>query len=211
MTPRSTPMTLSTIALGTAMVLAASTTAVFAAPKVGEPAPDFAAVNSKGEPVKLGDFKGKKVILEWTNDGCPYVQKHYSSGNMQALQKQAAADDVIWLSVISSAPGTQGHVDGAGADELTESRDAAPHAVLLDEKGSIGKLYEAKVTPHMYVIDEAGVLKYMGGIDDKPTSNVSDIETATNYVTNALQQLNNGKAVDPAVTRAYGCSVKYGS
>lgn len=192
-------------------IVSLATAPAFASPKVGAPAPDFTAVDSKGEAVKLSNLKGKTVILEWTNDGCPYVQKHYRSGNMQKLQKETTGDGVVWLSVISSAPGQQGHVDGAEADVLTESRHAAPTAVLLDPEGAIGKAYAARVTPHMYVIDGDGVLRYMGGIDDKATTNDADVETATNYVTNALSQMAAGKDVDPAITRAYGCSIKYGS
>jgi peroxiredoxin len=199
------------IGLATGLALAIATTSAFASPNVGTTAPDFVAKDSKGNTVKLSDYRGKTVILEWTNDGCPYVQKHYGSGNMQALQKKLTGEGIVWLTVISSAPGTQGYVKGPEADELTRSRGAAPTAVLLDPEGKIGRLYDAQTTPHMYVIKTDGMLAYKGAIDDKPTTRLGDIETAKNYVLNALKQISAGKAVDPAVTRAYGCSVKYGS
>jgi len=180
-----------------------------AAARPGEAAPDFAAVDSKGNPVKLGDFRGKTVILEWTNHGCPYVQKHYRSGNMQALQKDMTGKGMVWLSVISSAPGEEGHVGGAEADKLTSSRFAAPSAVLLDPDGKIGRLYDARATPHMFIVTPDGKLAYAGAIDDKPSSNVADLKIARNYVRNALDQIAAGKPVSPALTRAYGCSVKY--
>ena len=195
-----------TLTLAAALV---SSTAL-AAPKVGQPAPDFVGVDSQGKSHKLSDLKGKTVVLEWTNHDCPYVRKHYGAGNMQKTQKAARNDGVIWLSVISSAPGRQGHVEGAQADELTTSRDAAPNAVLLDPKGKIGRLYEAKTTPHMYIIDAKGTLRYRGAIDSIPSSWADDIPKATNYVTAALGQMKAGQAVKPSVTRAYGCSVKYG-
>lgn len=199
------------IGLSTGLALAIATTSAFASPTVGKEAPDFTAKDTRGKSVKLSDFRGKTVILEWTNDGCPYVKKHYNSGNMQALQKKLTGEGIVWLSVISSAPGTQGYVKGPAADVLTKSRGAAPTAVLLDPKGEIGRLYGAQTTPHMYIIKTDGMLAYKGAIDDKPTTRVSDIKTAKNYVLNALSQISIGKAVDPAVTRAYGCSVKYGS
>lgn len=182
-----------------------------AAPKVGESAPDFVGVDTKGKSVKLSDYRGKTVILEWTNHGCPYVGKHYRSGNMQALQKATTQKDIVWLSISSSAPGRQGHVDAAKADQLTTSRGAAPTAVLLDPQGKIGRLYDARTTPHMYVVKADGVLAYKGAIDNRPSASTADIKGAKNYVNNALELLAAGKAVDPAVTRAYGCSVKYGS
>jgi peroxiredoxin len=177
--------------------------------QAGKAAPDFTAVDSNGKTHQLASFKGKTVVLEWTNDGCPYVQKHYNSGNMQALQKAANETGVVWLTVISSAPGTQGHVDGGAANKLTDNRKALPSAVLLDPTGKIGKLYDAKTTPHMYVIDPKGNLAYAGAIDDKPTSNLADVKTARNYVKEALTAVAAGKAPEVTATRAYGCSVKY--
>lgn len=197
-------------AVALAMAWAASGPAV-AAPKVGEAAPDFSAIDSKGNPVKLGDYKGKTVVLEWTNHDCPYVRKHYGSGNMQSLQKETTAKDIVWLTVISSAPGEQGYVSGAEADRLTADRSAVPSAVLLDPDGKIGRLYDARTTPHMYIVKADGTLAYNGAIDDKPTSDVADIKTAKNLVRSALDAIAAGKPVDPTVTRAYGCSVKYKS
>jgi hypothetical protein len=185
------------------------TATAHAAPEVGKHAPEFTAVDSNGKTVKLSDFRSKTVVLEWTNDGCPYVKKHYGSGNMQSLQKDAAAKGIVWLTIISSAPGKQGYVDGAGANELTKARGAAPTAVLLDPSGAVGRLYDARTTPHMFIVNTEGTLVYMGGIDDKPTSNPDDIPGARNYVRAALGEMAAGKPVTEAVTRPYGCSVKY--
>ena len=182
-----------------------------AAPRVGQPAPDFAATDSYGNTVHLSDFKGKTVVLEWTNHQCPFVRKHYSSGNMQAHQKAATAEGVVWLSIISSAPGMQGYVTAEQANELTKERDAAPTRVLLDPKGAIGHLYNARTTPEMFVVDTTGTLRYMGAIDDTPTADTADLKTARSYVTPALAAVMSDGNVDPAVTRPYGCSVKYGS
>jgi len=189
--------------------LSLSSAMVFAMPQVGQPAPDFTVVDSQGKQHQLKDFAGKTVVLEWTNDQCPFVVKHYS-GNMQALQGEFTAKaDQVWLSVISSAPGKQGHVSGAKADELTQSRNAKPTAVVFDESGVVGKAYDAKTTPHMYVIDKNGVLQYMGGIDSIPTAKVEDIAKATPYFANAMRAVLAGTAVNPAVTKPYGCSIKY--
>lgn len=206
---RGSPVTLAAIA-----VLGYAAIATIAAPAradavPGKPAPDFTATDSNGRTHKLSDLKGKTVVLEWTNDGCPYVRKHYGSGNMQALQREAAEGGIVWLTVISSAKGEQGYVDGAGANRLTADRKAAPAAVLLDPAGTIGRAYGAKSTPHMYVIDKAGRLVYNGAIDDKPTSNTADIKGARNYVKEALAAVAEGKPVAIASTRAYGCTVKY--
>lgn len=187
------------------------TASAFAAPENGKPAPDFSAADSNGKTVKLSDYRGKTVVLEWTNDECPYVMKHYSTHNMQNLQKEAAAKGIVWLSIISSAPRHEGYVTGAQANELTKSRGAAPAAVLLDPDGKIGHLYGAKTTPHMFIVDPAGTLVYQGGIDDKPTYNPGDVKKAKNFVRAALDELAAGKPVANAVTRPYGCSVKYGS
>lgn len=194
-----------------ALALAVAAAPAVASPKVGAQAPDFTGVDSAGKTVKLSDFKGKTVILEWTNHDCPYVKKHYRTGNMQGLQKQTTGTGIVWLSVISSAPGEQGYVKGLEADELTSKRGAAPTKVLIDPKGEIGRLYDARTTPHMYIIKPDGVLAYKGAIDDKPTTTDADVKSALNYVQNALKQISAGKPVDPAVTRAYGCSVKYPS
>jgi peroxiredoxin len=178
-------------------------------PHIGQPAPDFNAVDSQGKARHLADFRGKTVVLEWTNADCPFTRKHYTSGNMQSLQTLAQQHGVVWLSVISSAPGKQGYVDGAGADELTRSRHAAPTAVLLDPSGSVGRLYRAKTTPHMFVIDAKGELRYMGGIDSLATTDVADIQTAEPYLKEAMLAVADGKPVGHPVTRPYGCSVKY--
>lgn len=181
----------------------------WAAPGVGAPAPAFTATATTGKAVSLADQRGKIVVLEWTNHDCPYVVKHYSTSNMQALQKEATGQGVVWLSIISSAPGTQGHVSPGQADELTASRKASPTAVLLDATGAVGKLYGATNTPHMYVIDQAGTLVYAGAIDDRPTTRRSDVQGAHNYVREALQAVAAGQPVKTPVTRAYGCTVKY--
>ena len=188
-----------------AAALLAVSTGATAALQIGQPAPAFTAVDTAGTTHSLSDFLGKVVVLAWTNHDCPFVKAHYDAGNMQAQQRDATADGVVWLSVISSAPGKQGHVSPAKADELTASRNAAPTAVLLDEDGEMGRAYKARTTPHMYVIDAEGKLAYMGGIDSGP----SNIDTATQYVPAALANVMAGKPADPSVTRPYGCSVKY--
>ncbi|WOI53951.1 redoxin domain-containing protein [Parvularcula sp. LCG005] len=182
-----------------------------AAPAVGSQAPDFTGMTASGKRISLSEFEGKKVVLEWTNDGCPFVQKHYDSGNMQALQKKVTSDGTVWISIISSAPGQQGHATPEQANTLTKDRNAAPNYVVLDESGEIGKLYGAKTTPHMFVIDEAQTLQYAGAIDSIPSSNQADISRATNYVTAALNSLRSGEAVVTRQSQPYGCSVKYAS
>ncbi len=177
----------------------------------GKPAPDFRAMDVNGKPVTLSDFRGKTVVLEWTNHECPFVQKHYNSGNMQGLQKQAAGEGIVWLTLLSSAPGTQGHVSATEAKQLNAERNAAPGNVLFDADGKIGRMYGAQTTPHMYVIDPKGVLTYIGAIDDKPSANPADVKGARNYVREALAAVKAGKPMDPALTRAYGCSIKYSS
>ncbi len=185
------------------------TAAACAAPEVGKPAPEFSAMDSNGKSIKSSDFRGKTVVLEWTNDGCPYVKKHYTSNNMQTLQKEAAAKGIVWLTIISSAPGAQGYVTGEEANKLTATRGASPAAIILDPEGKLGHLYDARTTPHMFIVNGEGTLVYMGGIDDKATTEVADIQTATNYVRAALDNLAAGAPIENAVTRPYGCSVKY--
>ena len=180
-----------------------------AALRVGEPAPGFEGMDTGGNVQRLADYRGKTVVLEWTNHDCPYVRKHYGAGNMQEQQREAAAQGVVWLSIISSAPGKQGHVSPEESEELARTRNAAPRAVLLDSEGKIGRAYHAKTTPHMFIIDETGVLVYMGGIDSISTANPDDIPQATQYVSVALQELAAGKPVSTPVTKPYGCSVKY--
>ena len=180
-----------------------------AAATVGAPAPTFSLSSAAGSAVALGDQRGKIVVLEWTNHDCPYVRKHYDTGNMQTLQKEATGQGVVWLTIISSAPGTQGHVSAAEANELTTKRQAGPTAVLFDPTGKVGKAYGATNTPHMYVITRDGVLAYAGAIDDKPTTRRSDVESAQSYVRPALAAVAAGQAVKQSLTRAYGCTIKY--
>ena len=182
-----------------------------AAPKVGAPAPQFSGITAAGATLDLSALSGKTVVLEWTNHDCPYVRKHYESGNMQSLQEQATDDGIVWVSVISSAPGRQGYVEAAEAQRLSEERGAAPNHIVLDPSGEIGRLYDARTTPHMYIIDPEGTLTYMGGIDDRPSTRTEDIEGATNYVNAALEDMAAGREVATPVARPYGCSVKYGS
>lgn len=184
----------------------------FAAPEIGQPAPQFEAVAADGSNVSLTDLRGKTVVLEWTNDGCPFVQKHYNSGNMQQTQATAVEGGAVWFQVISSAPGTQGHADAARAMALNEQRNVTDVTnVLLDEEGAVARAYGAQVTPHLYIIDGEGVLQYMGAIDSIPTGRTEDIAEATNYVVEALTAMQAGEAVPNPVTRPYGCTVKYAS
>ena len=178
-------------------------------PQIGQSAPPFTALDSEGKTRRLSDFRGKTVVLEWTNADCPYTRKHYSSGNMQRLQSLALERGVVWLSVISSAPGKQGYLEGREADALSRSRHAVPSAVLLDPSGTLGRLYHAKTTPHMYVIDRNGVLQYMGGIDSIATAEVADIPKAEPYFKEAMLAVIDGQPVTHPVSTPYGCSVKY--
>jgi len=193
--------------LGLAGALVAAT--AFANPEVGQPAPGFSVIDTQGQTHTLEQYQGSTVVLEWTNHDCPFVVKHYATDNMQSLQREMSDHDVVWLTVISSAPGTQGHVSPEQADELTSSRNAAPHAVLLDEDGVMGRAYAARVTPHMYVIDAAGTLQYAGGIDSIPTANHDDVARAEPYFANAARAVIAGETPDRQVTRPYGCTVKY--
>src|SRR5712671_4450366 len=177
--------------------------------RVGAPAPAFSAPDVAGKIVRLGDYAGKTVVLEWTNDGCPFVGKHYDSGNMQALQQRFTAAGVVWLTIASSAPGQQGYVTPAEARADLARWKAAPSDFLIDPDGVVGRLYDARATPHMVVIDRTGVLAYMGAIDDTPSVNPADVKTAKNYVVAALDELAAGKPVTVSATRDYGCSVKY--
>lgn len=191
-------------------LVAACTLALSAhAAEVGQPAPDFRVADTSGTYHSLSDFEGQTVVLEWTNHDCPFVVKHYATDNMQNLQREMTDEGVAWLTVISSYPGTQGHVSPEQADELTSSRNAAPTAVLLDEQGDMGRAYSARVTPHMYVIDSDGILQYAGGIDSIPSANHDDVDRADPYFANAARQVLNGESVSRPVTRPYGCTVKY--
>lgn len=186
-----------------------TTVFVQAAVETGAKAPDFSLPASSGSTISLSDYAGKTVVLEWTNDGCPFVHKHYDEGNMQSLQRKATDSGVVWLSIISSAPGKQGHVTPEQAQQLTEDRDASPTEVLLDETGEVGRLYSAKTTPHMFVIDDQGTLVYQGAIDSISSPDPADIDLATNYVLEALVALEDGEPIKEGTTRPYGCSVKY--
>ena len=179
------------------------------ATRVGEPAPDFTATDSNGKVERLSDYHGKFVVLEWSNRSCPYTQKHYNSGNMQRLQREWTSRGVIWLTVISSAPGKQGHVTATEENAYLKEIKAAATAVLLDPTGALGHLYNAKTTPDMFIISPEGVLIYSGAIDDRPTTDLADIQRAKNYVTAALDEATSGKPVSSPTSRPYGCSVKY--
>ena len=196
-----------TLAVGGITMLAS--TPAHAAPQVGKPAPDFSLADTNGGTQSLADLRGKTVVLEWTNHDCPFVKKHYNADNMQTIQREAAAANVVWLSVISSPPGEQGHVSAEKANELTTTRNAAPTAVVLDPQGQMGRAYGAQVTPHMYIISAEGTLLYMGGIDSIPSTRAEDLQKATPYFRDALTAVVKGEAIKNAVTRPYGCAVKY--
>jgi peroxiredoxin len=196
-------------ALAVFAMLFVSASFAAAAPVVGKQAPAFTAIDSEGRSHSLADYRGRVVVLEWTNHECPYTVKHYDAGAMQALQKEAREDGVVWLSVVSSAPGEQGHVTADEANALTASRGAAPTAVLLDPEGEVGRAYDARTTPHMYIVDADGTLRYMGAIDDNPSAR-SDPAEAHNYVRAGLREVLSGRQVTAAATPPYGCTVKYG-
>lgn len=181
----------------------------FAAVEIGKPAPDFTGTDSNGKTQKLSDYKGKIVVLEWTNPLCPFVVKHYDSGNMQNLQKEYTGKDVVWLSVNSSAAGKEGNQSGEDANKYIAEKQAKATARILDSKGEIGKAYDAKTTPHMFVIDKDGNVAYEGAIDDNDSFKQETIATSKNYVRAALDSVLAGKPVETAQTKPYGCSVKY--
>lgn len=191
-----------TFALGMALTIAR-------AARVGERAPEFTATDTNGQARKLSDYQGKFVVLEWTNRGCPYTQKHYNSGNMQRLQREWTSKGVIWLTIISSAPGKQGYMTPAEENAYVKQVNASPTAVLLDPTGMVGHLYDAKTTPHMFIINPQRTLVYNGAIDDRPTTDLGDINGAKNYVELALEEAMAGKPVSIPTSRPYGCSVKY--
>ncbi|MEZ5814578.1 MAG: redoxin domain-containing protein [Alphaproteobacteria bacterium] len=192
-----------------AAILIFSALPVNAAVEIGKPAPEIEAVDTNGNPFKLSDHKGKIVVLEWTNHQCPFVVKHYGSGNMQAVQKTARDQDAEWISIVSSAPERQGHVSAEEANAITADNGAKITAKILDENGEIGKRYNAMTTPHMFVIDAEGNVAYAGAIDSNSSPNPKTIEGATNYVLAAIESLNNGTPVEISQTRPYGCAVKY--
>lgn len=196
-------------ALAALAVIVGAQSASADAPKVGQPAPAFSAVDLDGKTRSLAEFKGKYVVLEWHNQGCPFVKKHYDSGNMQKLQKELTGKGAVWLSIISSAPGKQGYVTPAEEKSFLAEKQAAPTTVLFDPEGTVGKTYGAKTTPHMFVIDDKGVLVYAGAIDDNPSADAADAATAKNFVRAAYDEASAGKPVTTSSTAPYGCGVKY--
>jgi peroxiredoxin len=194
------------IAIAAALLIAPI---LMSALRIGEPAPDFSATASNGKSYRLSEFRGKFVVLEWHNNGCPYTRKHYESGNMQRLQKEWTGKGVVWFTVISSAPGTQGYVTADQENSYLTKMGATPTAALLDPNGDLGHLYDAKTTPHMIIINPQGVMIYDGAIDDHPSPDASDIPASKNFVSMALSDAISGKPVSVATSRPYGCSVKY--
>ena len=194
----------------TALLLGAFAAPALAKVAVGEAAPDFTLTDSNGKPQSLSQYKGKTVVLEWNNPQCPFVAKHYS-GNMQRQQADAVASGVVWLTINSAAPGKEGSMDGAAANAYVGKVAAKQTAYVLDPNGTAGHLYAARTTPHMYVIDPAGVVRYIGGIDSIPSTDKDDLPKATQYVRQALAELKDGKPVSVPTSQPYGCSVKYGS
>lgn len=182
-----------------------------AAATVGQSAPAFSLSDSNGKAVKLADYKGKTVVLEWHNPECPFVRKHYDSANMQGLQSKYTGDGVVWLAVNSTEPGHQDYKKPAEVNALLKAGRASPTAYLMDESGTTGKAYGARTTPHMYIVNGDGILVYAGGIDDKRTASVADIKTAKNFVSAALDELKAGKNITVPTSTPYGCSVKYKS
>ena len=180
-----------------------------ASPEIGRPAPGFTTDDTMGQSFSLSDFNGKTVVLEWTNPDCPFVHKHYDTGNMQALQKEAIADGVIWIAIDSSAKGKEGHYQASDLNTIYADRGASYTHLVIDDLGKIGKLYGAKTTPHMFVIDANGHLAYSGALDDQPTADKGNIGSAKNYVRQALTNLKAGQPVTTPSTNPYGCSVKY--
>ncbi|MFW6218284.1 MAG: thioredoxin family protein [Verrucomicrobiota bacterium] len=190
-------------------LLALSSVGYAAGVETGSKAPGFTLTDTTGAEHSLSDFEGKFVVLEWTNHQCPFVVKHYSQGHMQALQKEMTEDGVVWLQVISSVPGKQGYLEPEAAEALREENDHASTAMLLDTTGEVGKAYDARTTPHMYLIDPEGTLVYQGAIDSIKSAQVSDIEKATNYVVAAYESVKAGEPVENPTTTPYGCNVKY--
>jgi hypothetical protein len=206
-------MTLRTTLIAAALAFAVPALAApaFAGTGVGKPAPDFSVTDANGKTQSLSAYKGKTVVLEWNNPECPFVGKHYGAKNMQQQQAAAASDGVVWLTINSAAAGKQGDLDAAGANAYVAKVGGKEAAYLLDRDGKVGHAYDAKTTPHMYVIDKDGVLRYMGGIDSIASTDKDDIAKATQYVRQALAEIKEGKAVSVPTSEPYGCSVKYGS
>lgn len=197
--------------VGAALVCAAIFAAPASAIEINQPAPNFTGKTADGQTISLDQLRGKTVVLEWTNDGCPYVRKHYNSKNMQGLQKDATGKGVVWVQIISSPPGMQGFADGPRAIALNAERGAVPSKTVLDPEGKIGRLYGAQVTPHMYIVDAKGMLAYKGGIDSIASSRAEDLPRAVNYVREALEAMAIGKNVPNPSTRPYGCTIHYSS
>jgi hypothetical protein len=211
---RTGPAALATLALAAMSLWPGAATdarAQSASPEIGSPAPTFTLPDTYGNEHALADYRGEWVVLEWLNYGCPYVQKHYASGNMQGLQEAYGEKGVKWLAIVSSAPGKQGWYEPAAMNEQNEARGQSALAVLLDPEGTVGRMYNAQTTPQMVVIDPDGTLLYNGAIDDKPSSRASSLEGAHNYLAAALDEAMAGQPVSVATTKPYGCSVKYGS
>ena len=202
-------MTALTFTAAIAIASTGVTVSAFASATVGKAAPDFALTDVDGKAVKLANFKGKHVVLEWSNPGCPFVQKHYDSNNMQSLQKKYDAKDTVWLTINSTNPSHQDYLSNEKLKVYITAKSEAPDAYMADADGKVGRLYGAKTTPHMYVINPAGMVIYAGAIDDKPSANKADVAGAKNYVVAALDESKAGKAITAASTQAYGCSVKY--
>lgn len=192
-----------------AVFVAPTVSAAGERPEVGQPAPDFTLIDTHGQTHALSSLKGKVVVLEWVNHGCPFVMKHYDSGNMQKTQKAAAADGVVWLSICSSAPGKQGNLTPVEWNTTTAAKGAAPAAVLLDADGKVGKLYHATNTPQLFVINAAGLIVYSGAIDSIASTKTDDVPKAQNYILTALADLKAGRPIAASATKPYGCSVKY--
>jgi peroxiredoxin len=194
------------VALGATFLM---NTQASAAPAVGQPAPDFVAVDTAGKQHRLSDFAGKYVVLEWTNPNCPFVRKHYGSGNMPATQKAATDKGVVWLAINSTERASSDYLKPPALEAWMQEQAGAPTAVLMDEDGVIGRAYGARTTPHIFIVDPQGTLVYAGGIDSVASARAEDIKTATNYVNQALGEAYGGKAISAAMTRPYGCSIKY--
>lgn len=189
--------------------LTAASSAFAQGVKTGEAAPEFTLLDTKGKEVSLASYRGQYVVLEWLNHSCPFVVKHYDAGNMQNLQKEYAKEDVVWLSINSSASGKEGNVTAEEANKLTAEKNATPTAVLLDTDGKVGRLYNARTTPHMFVIDPNGIVIYQGAIDSIKSFDQKDIPGAKNYVKAAFDEVFAGKKVSEGSTEPYGCAVKY--
>jgi peroxiredoxin len=196
--------------LGLLIAALAASAGVARALPPGSTAPDFKSVDSNGVQRSLGEYRGKYVVLEWANRGCPYEKKHYLSGNMESLQKQWTAKGVVWLSVLSDPPGAQGYVTPAEENDYLKTMKASPTAALLDPTGAVGRLYDARTTPHIFVIDPAGKIVYQGAIDNQPTADPASLKAADNYLNDALNAALAGKPVAIAVTKPYGCAIHYG-